>query len=297
MYRMGILDDESLPNLTQENYGTRVGDQDRAAYGLDPDGGYSRLNPEEEDDVSSVIADAVQDEFGSRDGGTAGADRVGGGDVGAGGVGSNAGVQIPGNGVGQGVNPGSGAGNYQNINDIINNLFPEQAGSDPNWLEQFLVEHGDEAARVLGGMVMPGGGLVGDALADAIINNYWQTNQWQSPAPNANQPSQTDVDIANATPGMHDNPLPNSPVDNPYGGAVDPLGRGGGGGVGGNNSNAGFYQGGQFNPGAGGTAGMGGPSFWGYGSGFGSGGSGGSSSSAPGGWFAGMLDFVSKNNK
>jgi hypothetical protein len=77
----------------------------------------------------------------------------------------------------------------RSFNEILDaHIPPPLEGSDPSAVEQFVVENAGNLGMAAGAALgIPGLGLVGNALA----NNYWGANQWQSPV--APQPTLYDV--------------------------------------------------------------------------------------------------------
>jgi hypothetical protein len=283
MYRMGILDDESLPNLKQDNYGMRVGDQDRSAYGLDS------LTGEEEEDSSldSILADTVEDEFGNTGTGSRGAGEGGVIDPTAPGSGTDLGGGRDWMDFYRNQNPGGMGGNNQGINDILNDMFNQSGmdSSDPGAFERWLVENADTIGSVLGNVLgLPPG--VGNILGQLAQNGYWNDNAWASPNNGpVNHPDSVvgntpdnDMGMGTSMPGdqgMLDNAINDYIGSNPAPGNSD------------------FYQGGRFNGGAGGTDMGGGMSAGGWGNGIGSaGGLGGGMGGGFGGGFGGMTGNI-----
>ena len=87
---------------------------------------------------------------------------------------------------GMGGSPGYGDqwgfGQGNPLSDALNQILPQQQGSDPSALMRWWVEHGDEALLGAGGLLGPtGSGTMGNLLHDRWTDNYWGNNSWRSP--------------------------------------------------------------------------------------------------------------------
>lgn len=236
MQRQGILDETTMPNLTQENYGTRVGDQYRDSFFGEAGNSFTGgdgTDPDETVDEDTTFFDEPN--------------RVGGGEGGMG-VGDGSNFLMP------GLGP-IGGGNTGGLNDAINEEFgtPLQ-GTDLGWAGRFLLEHGGDLGTALSALSgIPGG----RALAGLVEHAYFMNNQLQSP---------------NNGPALHPDSAqgntPNNSINDAINQAYPPNSTDNFGGYNIQNpgNNSGFYQGGAFNPAAGGGLGGG---MGGFGGGFG----------------------------
>lgn len=292
MYRMGILDDESMPNLKQDNYGMRVGDQDRSAYGLDS------LTGEEEEDsnLDSILADTVEDEFGNTGTGSRGAGEGGVIDPTAPGSGTDLGGGRDWMDFYRNQNPGGMGGNSPGINEILDGLVSSGQISESDrgtWAEFLLSQNGGTIGSTAGSLIGgPTGSLIGKAIGKWLGDKNLGSKVWMSDGKYGGKydawkgegPNPGPVDPGNSL--MPENSMPgdqgmlDNAINDYIGSAPAP-------------GNADFYQGGRFNGGAGGTDGGGGMSAGGWGNGIGSaGGLGGGMGGGFGGGFGGMTGNI-----